>query len=1014
MIKTKWMKKLLTALCVVAIALVAVVSFPGAEVAKADNISVTNGDFSSYSSDLVPNNWTKSGDTGANIFTGVYDGKVGYDKHGFSDVGVLEHGTASRDFLVINSKDTKAYSAYASSDITVSASSYYQFTVKAKADITVGGAYFSITGLDEEISLPVAADGTWTTHKIYLATGFNTSGSVKISLSLGKDNAEAKGWVMFDDVSAESLTYRDYATVELADNVLIKDVNIPYVDGMIEGGDFFTLDNTKWTVGGDKANAFYGIASTNTQLEDKEDIVIAPNFNGSENNFLHIASVNDEATYVTVTSNQFTVKPDEFYRISYFVLDDGTLKSGTNVANAKLYYKYANSSAEFKSVTANNIQSGTANASHFGWIEKEFYVKGSAFTDVVCKLEFSIGEEDTPAKGGVFIDDVRVQKLTAEQYSDASPESSVIANADSDITDSTGVTNGAFYSYNITDGKLIPTGWNKIVAGDSTTNGYGYSSVKADDSDASYEVVKASDPEANVGTYECAMKMSSSINTAFAMQSSAISVASGKYELITVNLSAMNVTGSGASIVIRRSNGAIVAVKENITVAGTYAFCIKGDSSESTSVYAEIWLGMFDRNSNRDKLASGTIYVKSVTAAESSEEVYNAYESSTSNNQIAGSVAYSDVWIASDANDNVLSNWTVSSAVEGAKVEYVASELEGEKVIRLTNVSPNASTISLTPAAKISSSSYYKVTVQLKIIGSLDDVDANEKGYKGVRAGIITGEDTADTTKYVVSDIKETTLKTDKYNYVTLEFFVKGGTSDANVTLFVGIGENVTVAEGEDAVPYTAGTVYIKGVAVESSSTTEYTNAKNDLKDTQVLVNLSESDDDNSDDNTDDDNTNTGMDSSTLWLMIGSIVFALALIAVIVVYLVRKYQKKHPKKPAPVKGRPSYDRANVNYDGEGAKKSTDEKTGAVEQSEDVDKFSDENEENASEEATENAEETSEENAENAEETEETTSEETAEAPAETPAETTEEAPAESAEAAPAEEKTENTDNTDNQ
>ena len=163
MIKTKWMKKLLTALCVVAIALVAVVSFPGAEVAKADNISVSNGDFSSYSSDLAPNNWTKSGDTGANIFTGVYDGKVGFDKHGFSDVGLLEHGTAARDFLVINSKDTKAYSAYASADITVSPSSYYQFTVKAKADITVGGAYFSITGLDEEISLPIATNGVWTT-----------------------------------------------------------------------------------------------------------------------------------------------------------------------------------------------------------------------------------------------------------------------------------------------------------------------------------------------------------------------------------------------------------------------------------------------------------------------------------------------------------------------------------------------------------------------------------------------------------------------------------------------------------------------------------------------------------------------------------------------------------------------------------------------------------------------------------------------------------------------------------
>ena len=287
---------------------------------------------------------------------------------------------------------------------------------------------------------------------------------------------------------------------------------------------------------------------------------------------------------------------------------------------------------------------------------------------------------------------------------------------------------------------------------------------------------------------------------------------------------------------------------------------------------------------------------------------------------------------------------------------------------------------------------------------------ANQKGYKGVRAGIITGDATTDTTKYVVSDIKETTLKTDKYNYVTIEFFIKGGKSDANVTLFVGMGENVTVAEGKDPVPYTAGTVYIKGVSLESSSTTEYTNAKNDLKDTQVLVNLSDTDDDKKDNDT-GKNTSSGIDTTTLWLMIGSIIFALALIAVLIAYFVRKYQKKHPKKPAPVKGRPSYDRANLSHGDKKAEKATDEKTGAVEQAEDVDKFSDENEEaNSTEEAAENAEQTSEETAENAEENEQAVSEETAEAPAET----TEETPAETAEEAPAEEKTENTDNTDNQ
>lgn len=981
MIKTKWMKKLLTALCACAIALVAVATLPCARSAKADNVSVPNGDFASFNtSSLAPDKWTRTGDTGENIFSGVYDGKT--DKHGFENVGLLEHGTDANRFLVINTKNTSAYSSYASSDITVAASSYYQFTVKAKAEVD-GIAYISITGLDREISLPVAGTGVWTTHKIYLATAFNTSGKVNINLSLGKDNAGEKGWVMFDDVSAESLTYRDFATVEKADNVLIADVNIPYADDVIKSGDFFTLDNTNWTIGGDKSSAIFAIESTNTQQGD-EDIVIAPNFDGRENNFLHIASKEDQSTYLTVTSNQFTVKPDEFYRISYFVLGDGSETSGNNVANAKLYYKYATSSAEFKSVTANNIQSASANASHFGWTEKEFYVKGSAFVDVVCKLEFSIGEESSYAKGGVYIDDVRVQKLTAAQYTAIAPDSSVVANADSGISDSTGVTNGAFYSYNIENGKRIPTGWNKIVAGDSSTNGYGYSSVQADASEATYEVVNSTEPEANIGTFEHAMKIASAKNTAFAMQSSAISVSNGKYQLITVRLSNVNVKGSGAAIVIRRSNGAVVAVKENITVAGEYSFCVKGDANDSISVNVEIWMGMFDRKNNLDKQSSGTIYVKTVSASESTEDVYNAYMSSTSNNQIACSIDYADAWLAADKNDNVLSNWTVYSAVEGALVEYEATEYEGNKVIRLTNVSPNASTLSLTPSKKITASTYYKVTVQLKIEGSLDMNDMNESGYKGVRAGLITGDDTAATTKYVISDIKETTLKTDKYNYLTVEFFIKGGSSDSSVTLFVGMGEDVTVAEGEDAVPYTAGTVYIKGVSFESSSTTEYTDAKNNLnKDSQVIVNLSDSEDDSTDDDN-TDNTSSGIDTSTLWLMIGSIVFALAVILVVVVFLVRKYQKKHPKKPAPVKDRPSYDRANLKLGDGSAKKNTDEKSGAVEQSEDVDKFSDEDAAEKSEENAENSE-----NAEGNEEGAEQSAEESAEAAANTDADATE-------------------------
>ena len=50
MIKEKWFKRFLTALCAVCLAVTAVAVMPAADTVKADNISLANGDFSSYSS----------------------------------------------------------------------------------------------------------------------------------------------------------------------------------------------------------------------------------------------------------------------------------------------------------------------------------------------------------------------------------------------------------------------------------------------------------------------------------------------------------------------------------------------------------------------------------------------------------------------------------------------------------------------------------------------------------------------------------------------------------------------------------------------------------------------------------------------------------------------------------------------------------------------------------------------------------------------------------------------------
>lgn len=951
MIKTNWMKRLLTALCVLCLAFAVTAALPAATTAKAENVSLANGDFSSYSStDYSPSNWTKSGDNNSEIFSGVYDGKAGFDEHGFENTGVLVHDNDYKDFLVFNSKSFTAYTAFSSAAINLTPNSYYQFTIKAKADVAVGNAYFSITGLkDEEISLPIVNDGIWATYKIYLATDFDTSDAVNITLSLGKDEAKARGWAMFDDVSVESLTAYDYAAIQESDNILVADISTPYVDGIINGGDFTVLDYNSWTVGGDKNNASVSvIPATYTEIPGQDDVTVtAPNFNGTTNNVLFISSNDENGGYITLTSNEFTVKPDEYYRISYFVLDRGDTATGGTGATAKLLYKYAGSSEDFKNVTENNIQTSsesTALSSHFGWTEKCFYIAGSSFTDAVAKIEFALGAENSPVAGGVLIDDVRVQKLTPERYAEIAPDASIVADIDGDISDTTGVTNGAFMNYTITDGVRVPANWTQVIAGDNNTASYGYSNVQVNADNADFRVVNSTDVAyANIGRYEMALEMTSSTNTAFGMRSAAISIASASYNVIDVDLCALQVSGYGASIVLRRENGAVVSKIENILNPGTYSFCVKGDADAAVNIYVEIWLGLFDRNQNMDKLAAGSLYVNSVSLTESNETAYDAYSNSTSGNQAAATVDFTDGWLMSDDSyeDKPLLNWTLSKADENAKVEYVVTTLDDEDVIRYTNVSPNASAITLTPSFTISASTYYKVSVQIKINGSLDDIDTNEENYKGVWAGIITGENTYDSTPFTIKDIKNTATDASD-EFITLEFYIRGGSADASASLFIGMGENIQVAEGEDPIPFTQGTVYIKGIAVEESSTTEYTDVMNDLKGTQALVNLADTETPEEDDE-DDTTTTNPVSSEMLWMTLGSIFFAIVVIAVVVLLLVRHYAKKHPKSAKPL-GRPSYDRKNAMTAKSGEPKTkVDKASGAVEIEPDINRFSDDDE-----------------------------------------------------------------------
>jgi hypothetical protein len=317
----------------------------------------------------------------------------------------------------------------------------------------------------------------------------------------------------------------------------------------------------------------------------------------------------------------------------------------------------------------------------------------------------------------------------------------------------------------------------------------------------------------------------------------------------------------------------------------------------------------------------------------------------------------------------------------------------------------------------------------VKIDGHLDDMNGNPddnsiiENYRGAKAGVITGSDTYSTTKYVVSNIKTTLSDNGVDEYVTLEFFVKNGSEASTLNLFLALGEyqEPAVVEGgvygpneddsnktedkkdeeeTEKIALTRGSVYLKGINVESSSTTEFDNAEKDLGKYQVLVNLAGTSTENETPDEEEEST-AGLTWETGLLLFSSILLGVVVLAVLGALLYKKFAKKANSKKKTVIGKASYDRSNL-YTGEDetsaeeikTEKDKDAATDTVPGA--IDSFNDDTTEAPAEEATEAP----------AEEVTEAPAEEVTEAPAEevteAPAEEVTEAPAEEATEAPAE------------
>lgn len=186
---------------------------------------------------------------------------------------------------------------------------------------------------------------------------------------------------------------------------------------------------------------------------EKEDVAFVESTFKDNNKILKLTNSSRQLT-LGLISNYFTVKQNEYYKLTVWVLATKedvkanlTLSSVLKTATTLTHGTLITSSA---SVNAYIGDYSTTQANEYGWIPVSFYIEGNALHSQKCYLTLSADKDTT-----IYYDNITIEKITSGAYD--------TANSDSDKTTfclsltpsksiiSAGVTNGYFNNVTVTD-----------------------------------------------------------------------------------------------------------------------------------------------------------------------------------------------------------------------------------------------------------------------------------------------------------------------------------------------------------------------------------------------------------------------------------------------------------------------------------------------------------------------------------------------------------------------------------
>lgn len=816
-------------------------------------------------------------------------------------------GSTDDHILMINSK-TESSSLPAvqyytnSSNLTLNA--YSNYKIKIYTQVNYGArASIYVTGLNEDLYFENISNedaSTWTAYTFFISTGMEAQ-NIKLELWLGsKPNYTSGGAVFFDDIEFLQVSENEINEsnskikyLNLNKSTLMPNFNASFEPTNDVSSIYYSNPLADWS----RINTM----STNSYAEilnlsnDHESVAKGISYVGTDlsRNSSHafvLYTTDDTKTYLGYKSKDINLNMYDIVKVSINVKTADLNGSAYIIINENEVKDFNNKVVE--AITPNKetitISSNTTNDFTNDYTTCTFFLRGRSLYNTSYNLELWLGSEENPSSGLVAFDNLTIENISYNDYSNASTSTSVVKMNFETDPDKYIIKNSAFNVVEKSDKTLtyplIPSNWthtekdsNDSYFGVINTNKSIYDTYKNEFGN----IANPGNPEGfgSTSTDTNNVLLMSNINDSYqSIKSSNFSVDSNSYYKLTFAYNIFGNTQNIFNVLVQDDDGNTLYTDENISHTNnnwkTYTLYINTKAYTNT---LNLILGL----GTEQNLVSGVVFIDNVILVKDSNMTADDYKELAKSNNVLdfeqgnfnlvkpnSDGTYTPLRYTSKLENNAETSSGLSAGY-GAIIDAENNEFGIEKsensdsalkyIMMIQTMDKATYSMTAKDSLSLTANTYHKFTIDIKTQGLTANLNKSDK-YGAIFA------------LYGLDDKLEGIIAEDWTTYTI--YVASTSTVSVNVKFALASLDRET-----------CGNAFFDNFTYEVIDQDAYNLAQLANKSNTLFIGNT--------DTTEDDNTNdTSANMEYIWYVIPTLILAIALILALVAFLMKKVKIK--------------------------------------------------------------------------------------------------------------------------